>query len=119
MYANLKKCSFCTNQIVFLGDVVSAKGIEVDEEKVKAIKEWPTPESVSELVKTFETLSLSMTSITNGGLVKTFEASFDKLVLGGLLMRTIKGIPLKLQVILGTFMEAQLQDLEPKRCKLL
>ena len=32
-------------------------------------------------------------------------------------MRTIKGIPLKLQVILCTFMEAQLQGLEPKRCK--
>ncbi|KAH9769539.1 Endonuclease [Citrus sinensis] len=43
LYANLKKCSFCTNQIVFLGYVVSAKGIEVDKEKVKAIKEWPTP----------------------------------------------------------------------------
>ena len=35
------------------------------------------------------------------------------------LMRTIKGIPLKLQVILCTFMEAQLQEQEPKRCKLL
>ncbi|KAH9717001.1 Endonuclease [Citrus sinensis] len=47
LYANLKKYSFCTNQIVFLGYVVSAKGFEVDEEKVKAIKEWPTPKSVS------------------------------------------------------------------------
>ncbi|KAH9686181.1 Endonuclease [Citrus sinensis] len=47
LYANLKKCSFCTNQIVFLGYVVSAKGIEVDEEKVKAIKGWPTHKSVS------------------------------------------------------------------------
>ncbi|KAH9704975.1 hypothetical protein KPL70_011688 [Citrus sinensis] len=33
--------------IVFLGYVISAKGIEVDEEKVKAIKEWPTPKSVT------------------------------------------------------------------------
>ncbi|KAH9792725.1 hypothetical protein KPL71_004248 [Citrus sinensis] len=47
LYANLKKCSFCTNQIVFLGYVVSAKGIKVDEEKLKAIKEWSTPKSVS------------------------------------------------------------------------
>ena len=29
-------------------------------------------------------LSLSMTCINNGGLVKTFEASFDKPMLGGL-----------------------------------
>ncbi|RVW23986.1 hypothetical protein CK203_092061 [Vitis vinifera] len=28
---------------------MSAKGIEVDEEKVKAIKEWPTPKSITEI----------------------------------------------------------------------
>ena len=39
LYANLKKCSFCMDKVVFLGYVVSVKGIEVDEEKVKAIKE--------------------------------------------------------------------------------
>uniref|UniRef100_A0A2N9I824 CCHC-type domain-containing protein n=1 Tax=Fagus sylvatica TaxID=28930 RepID=A0A2N9I824_FAGSY len=39
LYANLKKCSFCLDKVVFLGYVVSAKGIAVDEEKVKAIKE--------------------------------------------------------------------------------
>ena len=38
LYANLKKkCSFCMDKVVFLGYVVSA--IEVDEKKVKAIKE--------------------------------------------------------------------------------
>ena len=46
LYANLKKCTFCTDKLVFLGFVVSAKGIEVDEEKIKAIEEWPTPSSV-------------------------------------------------------------------------
>jgi hypothetical protein len=38
-YANLEKCSFCTNQIPFLGYIVSAKGVEVDEQKVKAIRD--------------------------------------------------------------------------------
>ncbi|XP_050259875.1 uncharacterized protein LOC126704939 [Quercus robur] len=48
LYANLKKCSFCMDKVVFLGYAVSAKGIEVDEENVKAIKEWPTPKSITE-----------------------------------------------------------------------
>ena len=39
LYANIKKCSFCMDKVVFLDYVVSAKGIVVDEEKVKAIKE--------------------------------------------------------------------------------
>jgi hypothetical protein len=36
--------------------VVSAKGIVVDEEKVKAIKEWPTPKSITE-VRSFHGLA--------------------------------------------------------------
>jgi hypothetical protein len=45
---NLKKCSFYLDKVVFLGYVVSAKGIAVDEEKVKAVKEWPTTKSITE-----------------------------------------------------------------------
>ena len=37
------------DKVVFLDYVVSVKGIEVDEEKVKAIKEWPTPKSIVEV----------------------------------------------------------------------
>ena len=56
LYSNLKKCSFCMEKVVFLGYVISAKGIEVDEEKVKTIKEWPTPKSITE-VKRFHGLA--------------------------------------------------------------
>ncbi|XP_073260728.1 uncharacterized protein [Populus alba] len=56
LYANLKKCAFCMEKIVFLGYVVTAQGIEMDEEKVKAIREWPTPKSVSE-VRSFHGLA--------------------------------------------------------------
>jgi hypothetical protein len=56
LYANLKKCDFCMDKIVFLGYVVRAKGIEMDEAKVKAIQEWPTPKSIIE-VKSFHGLA--------------------------------------------------------------
>ncbi|PKI61144.1 hypothetical protein CRG98_018464 [Punica granatum] len=39
LFANLKKCTFCTDKLVFLGFVVSAQGIQVDEERVRAIQE--------------------------------------------------------------------------------
>jgi len=38
LYANLKKCDFCMDMIVFLGYVVSEKGIEMDEAKVRLFK---------------------------------------------------------------------------------
>jgi hypothetical protein len=43
LFVNLEKCSFCTDHVVFLGFVISGKGIEVDESMVKEIMDWPTP----------------------------------------------------------------------------
>ncbi|XP_072076547.1 uncharacterized protein [Arachis hypogaea] len=56
LYANLKKCTFCIDRVIFLGFVVSASGIEVDEEKIKAIREWSTPKNASE-VRSFHRLA--------------------------------------------------------------
>jgi hypothetical protein len=42
LFANLKKCTFYTDKLVFLGFVVSAQGIQVDEGKVRAIQDWPS-----------------------------------------------------------------------------
>ena len=49
LFSNLKKCTFCTDKLVFFGFVVSARGIQVDEEKVRAIQDWPSPTSVSKV----------------------------------------------------------------------
>ncbi|KAG7567587.1 Integrase catalytic core [Arabidopsis thaliana x Arabidopsis arenosa] len=56
LYANLKKCTFGRNNLVFLGFVVSTDGVKFDEEKVKAIREWPSPKSVGE-VRSFHGLA--------------------------------------------------------------
>jgi len=76
LYANFKKCTFCMEKVVFLDYVVSTKGIEVDEEKVKAIKEWPTPKGITKVrsfhglasfyrcfVKDFSTIATPLTEI--------------------------------------------------------
>ena len=52
----LRSVSFCMDKVVFLGFMVSSKGVEVDSEKVKAIQEWPTPKSASE-VRSFHGLA--------------------------------------------------------------
>jgi hypothetical protein len=36
LFANLKKCTFCTDRVAFLGYVVTPQGIEVDEAKLEA-----------------------------------------------------------------------------------
>lgn len=56
LYVNLKKSTFNTSQLVFLGYIVGAEGIHVDQEKVRAIREWPTPKNVSE-VRSFHGLA--------------------------------------------------------------
>jgi hypothetical protein len=56
LFANLKKCIFYTDKLVFSGFVVSAQGIQVDEEKVRAFRDWPSPTSVGS-VRSFHGLA--------------------------------------------------------------
>ncbi|KAK8934500.1 hypothetical protein KSP39_PZI014301 [Platanthera zijinensis] len=45
---NLKKCTFLTSSLTFLGYIVSSEGIKVDPEKIHAIESWPTPRNFTE-----------------------------------------------------------------------
>ena len=49
LYANLGKCTFCTDKVVFLGFVVLGHGVEVDEDKIKAVREWIPPQNASQV----------------------------------------------------------------------
>ena len=40
---------FCKDKVIFLGFVVSKHGVEVDESKMEAIKNWPIPMNISQI----------------------------------------------------------------------
>lgn len=49
LYANLKKCCFCLEEVIFLGYIINSQGIEVDQEKVRAIQEWLVLQTLSQV----------------------------------------------------------------------
>ena len=44
LYAKTLKCFFGVEEVEYLSDIVSHKGVKVDPNKIKAIKEWNFPQ---------------------------------------------------------------------------
>jgi hypothetical protein len=49
LFAKLSKCEFGLREILYLGHVISAEGVKVHEEKIQAIRDWPSPRNITEL----------------------------------------------------------------------
>ena len=43
------KCKFYVKTVKFLGSIITTNGIQMDNEKVKAIREWPEPRNLKEV----------------------------------------------------------------------
>jgi len=56
LFANIDKCTFCVDSIVFIGFIVNKNGVHVDPEKIKAIQEWPIQQNVGD-VRSFHGLA--------------------------------------------------------------
>ncbi|KAJ0442056.1 putative nucleotidyltransferase, Ribonuclease H [Helianthus annuus] len=95
LYGNQAKCQFFSPKVVFLGYIVSTEGIAVDERKVQAVREWPTPSTLQHVrsfhglasfyrrfVKDFSTIVSPLTDLLKQ---KTFnwteqaQVSFDEI----------------------------------------
>ena len=84
LYVKLSKCEFWLDHVVFLGHVISSKGIEVDPRKIEAIWNWEVPKNVTE-VRSF----LGMTDY-----YRRFVEGFSKIA-GPMTKLLRKNIPFK------------------------
>jgi hypothetical protein len=97
LFANLEKCTFCTDRVAFLGYVVTPYGIEVDEVKIEAIKSWPISATLTQLqsflglagfyrrfVRDFSTIAAPLNYLTKKGVPFYWRAaqehSFNTLI---------------------------------------
>ena len=49
LYGNLKKCSFFSDQVIFLGFIISSKGVSAEPQKVQVIVDWPKPKNIHDI----------------------------------------------------------------------
>uniref|UniRef100_A0AAQ4QFQ9 CCHC-type domain-containing protein n=1 Tax=Gasterosteus aculeatus aculeatus TaxID=481459 RepID=A0AAQ4QFQ9_GASAC len=79
LYVKLEKCEFHQTQVQFLGYIISPQGVQMDEGKVKAVMNWPEPQTIKELqrflgfanfyrrfVRNFSSVAAPLTSLFKG-----------------------------------------------------
>ncbi|KAL0201466.1 hypothetical protein M9458_004653, partial [Cirrhinus mrigala] len=79
LYLKLEKCEFHRPSIQFLGYIITAEGVQMDQGKVSAIQEWPQPLTVKKLqrflgfsnfyrrfIKDYSTITAPLTSLLRG-----------------------------------------------------
>ena len=49
LFANKKKCVIALSQIQYLGNLISKRGVQADEEKIKSMINWPQPKEITGL----------------------------------------------------------------------
>lgn len=97
LYAKESKCEFFRDHVDFLGHRVDRDGVHMMEDKVRAIRDWPTPTSVEEVrsflgmagyyrkfICNFSSLAAPLTQLLKKGTrfewTSDLESSFRKLI---------------------------------------
>eukprot|EP00253_Pinus_taeda_P032725 PITA_32725 len=98
-YAKLSKCQFPLTEMLYLGHIIGEDRVQLYEEKIRAIQDWPVPRNVTELrgfvgicayyrkfVKGFSQLAAPLTDLTKKGAfawTDRAQAAFEHLKEGG------------------------------------
>ena len=45
----MSKCQFGVKEMMYLGHIINEEGVQVDMEKIQAIKDWPVPKIITAL----------------------------------------------------------------------
>ena len=86
-----KKCLLFQKKILYLGHIVSEDGVSTDPSKIKAVKEWPTPTSVTEVrsflglcayyrrfIRDFSKIAASLHKLTEKGKKFSWSSECDQ-----------------------------------------
>jgi hypothetical protein len=49
LFAKLAKCEFLCSELKYLGHIIGKDGLKVDPQKVEVVKNWPTPQKVTDV----------------------------------------------------------------------
>jgi hypothetical protein len=95
LYAKESKCEFGMIEVLYLGHIIGVKGVQVHQENIQAIVEWPTPKTLTELrgflgihnyyrrfIKGFSQLCAPLTDLNKKGTFRWSEeaqATFDRM----------------------------------------
>jgi hypothetical protein len=86
----LSKCKFAQQQLAYLGHIISAAGVSIDPEKIKAVAKWTSPTNVKELrsflglagyyrrfVRNFGVIAKPITSLLKKGVLFVWTSSHE------------------------------------------
>jgi hypothetical protein len=95
LYAKESKCEFGMTEDLYLGHIIGVKGVQVHQEKIQAILDWPTPKTLTEsrgflsicsyykrFVKGFSQLCAPLIDLTKKGAFRWSEeaqSTFEKM----------------------------------------
>lgn len=89
LYAKASKSALCKREVEFLGHMVGEHGLRVMQDKIEAVRDWPTPTNIRELraflglagyyrrfVRNFSAIALPLTELTRNVTRQKLELSW-------------------------------------------